>query len=265
MEPYLADLQNPESSSLAATHYKNRYIQEHHCYTCHTDYGMFGTLQAKMDGLGHVVRNITGRYSLPLKIAHPYPSARCLACHGESQKFLRSEGHPKEDLPKLLSGETSCIDCHGPAHPPLARRGVAMTERARIPFLLRLSMARRRWGRCSRWRSSSTPAPTRWCSSCSWPSRCCSLPSLCSPCRSSRTSGGKGCCSDECAGLIRPRPAAPRGRHRPAQERRAARGALSVSDCRDVPREAGDGHGGHAPFAGWRRSAPPATATPRST
>ena len=116
MEPYLADLQNPESGGLAATHYKNRYIQDHHCYTCHTDYGMFGTLQAKTDGLGHVARNVTGRYSLPLKIAHPYPNSRCLACHRESQKFLKSDGHPKEDLPKLFSGETSCIECHGPAH-----------------------------------------------------------------------------------------------------------------------------------------------------
>ena len=117
MGPYLADLQNPDSGTLAATHYKNRYIQEHHCYTCHTDYGMFGTMQAKLDGLGHVVRNVSGRYALPLKINHPYPTRRCLGCHGASQKFLKSEGHPKEDLPKLLSGETSCIDCHGPAHP----------------------------------------------------------------------------------------------------------------------------------------------------
>ncbi len=117
MEPYLADLKNPASDTLAATHYKNRYIQEHHCYTCHTDYGMFGTLQAKTDGLGHVVRNVTGRYALPLKINSPYPNRRCLGCHGESQKFLKTEGHPKEDLPKLLSGETACIDCHGPAHP----------------------------------------------------------------------------------------------------------------------------------------------------
>ena len=116
MKPYLADLQNPDSDTLAATHYKNRYIQDHHCYTCHTDYGMFGTLQAKMEGLGHVTRNTTGAYTLPLKIAHPYPNRRCLGCHEESQKFQRSEGHPKEDLPKLLSGETSCIDCHGPAH-----------------------------------------------------------------------------------------------------------------------------------------------------
>jgi nitrate/TMAO reductase-like tetraheme cytochrome c subunit len=121
MKPYLADLQNPVSDTLAATHYKNRYIQEHQCYTCHSDYGMFGTMQAKMAGMGHVARNLTGAYSLPLKISHPYPNVRCLGCHRESQKFQRSEGHPKEVLPSLVSGETSCIDCHGPAHPTMTK------------------------------------------------------------------------------------------------------------------------------------------------
>jgi nitrate/TMAO reductase-like tetraheme cytochrome c subunit len=122
MKPYLADLQNPAGDSLAATHYKNRYIQEHHCYTCHTDYGMFGTVQAKLAGVGHVARHLTGKYTLPLKIAHPYPNSRCLACHAASQKFQNTEGHPKEDQPKLLSGETSCIDCHGPAHPTMTQQ-----------------------------------------------------------------------------------------------------------------------------------------------
>jgi cytochrome c nitrite reductase small subunit len=117
MEPYVADLRNAASDSLAAVHYKNRYIQEHHCYTCHSDYGMFGTVEAKLAGLGHVVRNTTGAYTLPLKIARPYPNTRCLGCHAESQKFQRSEGHPQETMPTLLSGEVSCLDCHGPAHP----------------------------------------------------------------------------------------------------------------------------------------------------
>jgi nitrate/TMAO reductase-like tetraheme cytochrome c subunit len=120
MKPYLADLRDPASEGLAATHYKNRYIQTDQCYTCHTDYGMFGTFKAKFEGLGHVVRNTTGAYTLPLKIAHPYPNARCLACHGESQKYLKSEGHPQDDLGKFSSGATSCLECHGPAHIPKA-------------------------------------------------------------------------------------------------------------------------------------------------
>jgi nitrate/TMAO reductase-like tetraheme cytochrome c subunit len=123
MEPYLADLRNPDSDTLAATHYKNGYILDHQCYTCHSDYGMFGTMQAKMAGMGHVARHLTGAYHFPLKVAKPYSNLRCLACHEKSQKFRNSEGHPKEDRAKLLSGETSCIECHGPPHPEAAKEG----------------------------------------------------------------------------------------------------------------------------------------------
>ena len=118
MGPWVNDLRDPKSTTLAALHFKNRYIQEGHCYTCHSDYGMFGTVHAKLEGLGHIARYSTGIYDLPIKIAHPYPNWRCLNCHAGSRKFLDPSKHPKEDMPDLMSGKTSCIDCHGPAHPP---------------------------------------------------------------------------------------------------------------------------------------------------
>ena len=117
MEHWVSDLHDPKSGSLAAVHFKNRYIQENHCYTCHSDYGMFGTIGAKWDGLGHIARYSTGIYDLPIKIAHPFPNTRCLNCHAGSQKFLDPAKHPKEDMPDLMSGKTACIDCHGPVHP----------------------------------------------------------------------------------------------------------------------------------------------------
>ena len=116
MAAHVADLRDPGSESLAAAHYKNRYIRADQCYTCHSDYGLFGTLSAKMDGLGHVLHHVTGTYSLPLKIAHPYSNLRCLTCHGESQKFQKSPGHPTEIRPQLVSGQESCLTCHAPAH-----------------------------------------------------------------------------------------------------------------------------------------------------
>jgi nitrate/TMAO reductase-like tetraheme cytochrome c subunit len=117
MAPFVQDLRNVKSDTLAATHFKNRYIQQNQCFTCHSNYGLAGTLAAKLEGLGHVWRYTTGRYVLPIKIAHPYSNVRCLGCHGESQKFLGSAGHPKEELPNLMADKTSCLDCHGPAHP----------------------------------------------------------------------------------------------------------------------------------------------------
>jgi nitrate/TMAO reductase-like tetraheme cytochrome c subunit len=124
MTPFVADLRNVTSNTLAATHFKNRYILDHQCYTCHSDYGLAGTLRAKFEGLGHVWRYTTGTYEVPIKIARPYANVRCLTCHGESQKFLSAAGHPKEELPNLTSGTISCLDCHGPAHPAQQKAAV---------------------------------------------------------------------------------------------------------------------------------------------
>jgi len=118
MQAHIADLQDPDSESLAAVHFKNRYIRTDHCYTCHSDYGLLGTLSAKMDGLRHVAHHVGGTYTLPLKIAHPYSNIRCLTCHGASQRFLKSPGHPTELRPQLISGQESCLACHAPAHTP---------------------------------------------------------------------------------------------------------------------------------------------------
>ena len=60
MTAFVTDLENVESDTLAAKHFKNRYIQERQCYTCHSDYGFAGTLRAKLDGLGHVWREHDG-------------------------------------------------------------------------------------------------------------------------------------------------------------------------------------------------------------
>lgn len=122
MTSRIQDLQDPQSESLAAVHFKNRYIREDHCYTCHSDYGMFGALSAKADGMGHVMHYVAGSYTLPLKIRHPYENVRCLNCHAGAQKFMKSPGHPEEVRPQLLAGQVSCLDCHGPAHTPKEAR-----------------------------------------------------------------------------------------------------------------------------------------------
>src|SRR5215470_11538275 len=115
MTPFVQDLENVKSDTLAATHFKNRYIREDQCYTCHSDYGLGGTIKAKFAGLGHVWRYTTGSYEIPIKIASPFPNVRCLQCHAGSQKFLNSAGHPKEEMHNLMDGNVSCLDCHGPA------------------------------------------------------------------------------------------------------------------------------------------------------
>jgi cytochrome c nitrite reductase small subunit len=123
MKRFVTDMKNPENNSLAAKHFKNRYIQRDHCYTCHTDYGLFGTMQAKTVGLGHIWKETTGSYSLPVKIARPYRFTICLDCHAQSLKFEGVQEHTGL-VTKIQTGEAECTTCLGLAHAPREERGV---------------------------------------------------------------------------------------------------------------------------------------------
>ena len=119
MHPFIRDLTNPESTTLAAVHYQNRYILQDQCYTCHTDYGVFGPLRAKLAGVRHLINYETGNYTEPIAIREPYHNANCLHCHGEAKVFRAAHA---DMLAPLESGDMSCLDCHRPAHPEAAKR-----------------------------------------------------------------------------------------------------------------------------------------------
>ncbi len=115
MGPFIRDLQDPESSTLAAIHYQNRYIREHQCYTCHTDYDYFGPVRSKLAGLRHLWKYETGRYTTPIRLVGTYRSANCLHCHGEGKRY-------REQHEDIVDADTNCLDCHGPAHPAPSTR-----------------------------------------------------------------------------------------------------------------------------------------------
>ena len=55
MEPYGKSLHIDDPSYLAGAHYQNHRVPaDEACYTCHTDYAMFGTFEAKLGGLRHL-------------------------------------------------------------------------------------------------------------------------------------------------------------------------------------------------------------------
>lgn len=121
MKPYVEDMKNPKSEGLAAVHYRNQYIHSNQCYECHTSYGMFGTVEAKMAGLVDVYKYYTRTYKLPIKMRESYPNGDCLKCHSRSVKWLSVAEHTGVQE-ELFSGRMGCQDCHGitnPAHPIL--------------------------------------------------------------------------------------------------------------------------------------------------
>jgi nitrate/TMAO reductase-like tetraheme cytochrome c subunit len=114
--PFIDDLRNPASKTLAALHYKNRYIQREQCYRCHTDYGILGTMEAKKAGLGHIWKEASGSYTLPVKMSKPYNFAICLDCHAESARFNKEAAHDGV-VKDTVAGKGTCLDCHDAPHP----------------------------------------------------------------------------------------------------------------------------------------------------
>ncbi len=114
MAPFYEDLRSPESETLAAIHYQNRYILEDQCYSCHTNYTMFGPMEAKVAGLMHIWNHYAGHSEKPIKLKGEYRIANCLHCHGESKRYRESH---TELLAEIENGDMSCLICHGQIHP----------------------------------------------------------------------------------------------------------------------------------------------------
>jgi cytochrome c nitrite reductase small subunit len=125
MHPFVNDMHNPHSASLASRHFRNKWIAEDQCYHCHTSYGIHGTLEGKRDGFRHWLLYVTNTWKEPISFKGSYPNSNCLACHGDAPKFRQVQSH-QALRESLLTNQTSCATCHGPVHPtPLERNPTA--------------------------------------------------------------------------------------------------------------------------------------------
>ena len=118
MNSWVEDLKDPESELLAAQHYQFRWIADHQCYTCHSDYGLFGDVGAKLDGLRHFWAYYLVGYEEPIKIRGTYDNQRCLFCHAPVAAYREIPEHEK-NAAAIDASEQSCIgaDCHVAPHP----------------------------------------------------------------------------------------------------------------------------------------------------
>jgi nitrate/TMAO reductase-like tetraheme cytochrome c subunit len=126
MTPFGDDASSPGSTSLAARHGRNEAFGDENCYTCHADYGMFGTIATKLGGMRHVYEyalhfhQLTVDEALPkIHIRHPFPNATCMRCHSTEVPGWQRIGDHRSLLDQLRAGTVSCASegCHGPAHP----------------------------------------------------------------------------------------------------------------------------------------------------
>lgn len=126
MTPYAMDSADPESQTLAARHARNALFGEQNCYSCHQDYGMFGAVATKINGMRHVWEYYTEyrRYTVEeayekMELYKPFSNRACMNCHSMTLEGVLSIDDHRAMLDDIRSGETSCVGsgCHGPAHP----------------------------------------------------------------------------------------------------------------------------------------------------
>ena len=121
MQDYGKSLLIDDRSFIPAVHYQNNLVpRDNACFTCHTDYTMFGDYKAKFRGLKHVYVQYFSKPAQPIKLYTPYNNRECLHCHDGSRGFEENETHTKEPgrMQKIKINELSCTstDCHNITH-----------------------------------------------------------------------------------------------------------------------------------------------------
>jgi cytochrome c-type protein NapC len=140
MHDYGQSLLIDDPSYLPAQHYQNNRVpRDRACYTCHTDYTMFGTVTAKLRGLRHLQVQYFGNIPAPqdIKLYTPYNNRECLHCHLGSRKFEEASPHRKTDdlLMQMKSGKRSCTSsgCHEFIHDVGNLKDVKLWTGAQLP------------------------------------------------------------------------------------------------------------------------------------
>jgi len=112
-----------DKSFIPASHFQNNRVpRDHACFTCHTDYTMFGDYRAKWRGVHHVWVQYFGTVPKPedIKLYVPYNNRECLHCHLGARSFEEASPHNKdpEMLTKVKANQLSCVssNCHDIVH-----------------------------------------------------------------------------------------------------------------------------------------------------
>jgi cytochrome c-type protein NapC len=117
MEPWGRSLHVDDPAHIAAAHFQNHRVPpDEACYTCHTDYALYGTMRTKLHGLRHVYMYYIGTPMQPIHLYSPYNNRECLHCHLGSRSFEDPTHVAMMD--DLKSNNLSCISagCHDTVH-----------------------------------------------------------------------------------------------------------------------------------------------------
>lgn len=123
MSEFGQSLRADDPSFVPAVHFQNNLVpRDAACYTCHTDYTLFGTVHAKMRGMRHVYVEYFGHIPKPedIHLYTPYNNRECLHCHAGMRVFLEAKAHQRNPamMQQILANKLSCVSsgCHDVVH-----------------------------------------------------------------------------------------------------------------------------------------------------
>jgi len=119
MERYGRSLLLDDRSHIPAVHFQNHLVpREAACYTCHTDYTLFGGFSSKARGLRHFYAQYLGTVPERVELYSPYNNRECLHCHNGSRSFEENPVHSADPgiMASIRSNQLSCIGCHNLMH-----------------------------------------------------------------------------------------------------------------------------------------------------
>jgi mono/diheme cytochrome c family protein len=118
METHGQSLYVLNTSYIPAQHFQNHLVpSDRACYTCHTDYTMYGPLKDKLKGLKYVYMEYVSTPPKTIHLEGTYNNLQCLQCHAGTRDF-EANLNRMPPMGSLVSNQISCISsgCHDTIH-----------------------------------------------------------------------------------------------------------------------------------------------------
>ncbi len=116
METHGQSLYVLNASYIPAQHFQNHLVPPNQaCYTCHTDYTMYGPLKDKLKGLHYLYMEYVSTPPKTIHLEGTYSNLQCLHCHAGMRSFDENPTHTAI-MGSLKTNQISCISCHNTIH-----------------------------------------------------------------------------------------------------------------------------------------------------
>jgi cytochrome c-type protein NapC len=118
MENYGKSLYLDDPKYIPAQHFQNHRVPpQMACYTCHTDYTIYGPMKDKLKGITRIYLQYVSKPPYPITIPGGFKNAQCLHCHEGARAFEENPVHAAI-MSSLTTNQLSCISsgCHDSVH-----------------------------------------------------------------------------------------------------------------------------------------------------